>query len=131
MISSAMFERWVLRELDLLGERHPIVWYHLDGPGAIRHLPALLSRRYIRCIQYVPGAGHEPNGPAYVDLYRRVQAAGRCLEISTPVENVEYVIRRLRPEGLLVRTSVRTPEQGEELLRNAVKWSGTHSDGAS
>ena len=38
MISGAMFDDYVLPELDRLGERYGTIWYHLDGPGAVRHL---------------------------------------------------------------------------------------------
>lgn len=125
MLSPAHFEEWVLPELDRIGERFSMVRYHLDGAGALFHLPTLLGRPYIRCIQYVPGAGAEPNGPHWMDLYRRVQEAGRCLEISVPPEHVEYAIRRLRPQGLLVRTKANTPEEADELVDNAVKWAGS------
>jgi 5-methyltetrahydrofolate--homocysteine methyltransferase len=126
MISPAMFERWVLTEMDLMAEHYSFLWYHLDGPLAVKHLPALLARPYIRCIQYVPGDGADPNGPAWIDLYRRVQAGGRLLDLDAPIQNVEYLIRRLRPEALLIRTNVATREDGEELLHNAVKWAGSH-----
>ncbi len=127
MISPALFERWVLRELDLLSERYPKMWYHLDGPGAIKHLDALLGRPYIRCIQYVSGSGQAPNGPAWMDLYRRVQRAGRCLEMSAPREHFEFLVRRLRPEGLLIRTNARTPAEAEELADRARSWAGSHA----
>jgi hypothetical protein len=127
MISPALFERWVLREFDLLSERYPVMWYHLDGPGAIKHLDALLGRPYIRCIQYVPGSGQPPNGPAWMDLYRRVQAAGRCLEIAAPPEHAEFLIRRLKPQGLLLRTYAPTPQQADELADRARRWAGTHA----
>lgn len=126
MISPALFERWVLRELDLLSERYPVMWYHLDGPGAVKHLDALLARPYIRCIQYVPGAGQEPNGPAWAELYRRVQAAGRCLEVHAPRENVEWLARHLRPEGLLIRAGARTPQEADELVDLTRRWTGSH-----
>ena len=80
----------------------------------------------MRAIQYVPGAGQPPNGPDYLDLYRQVQAAGRCLDIDVPIENVELLIRHLRPEGLVIRTYVAKPELADELLDKAVKWCGTH-----
>lgn len=128
MISSNHFERYVMSEMDILGNYFDCIWYHVDGPHAIRHVPTLLTRPYIKAIQYVPGAGNPPNGPAYMDLYRRVQGAGRCLDINVPVENIEFLVRHLRPEGLILRTSVKTQEQADELLDNAVKWCGTNQD---
>jgi hypothetical protein len=131
MISEAMFDEYVLPELDRLGDRYGTVWYHLDGPGAVRHLPRLLSRSYIETIQYVPGDGAEPNGPAWLDLYREVQAADRCLDLDVPAENVEFLVRHLRPEGVMLRTHVDSPERAEELLRQAVRWCGTHAAAAT
>jgi hypothetical protein len=127
MISGAMFDQYVLPELDRLGERYGEVWYHLDGPGAVRHLPRLLSRPYIKAIQYVPGDGAEPNGPAWLDLYREVQAAGRCLDLDVPAEHVEFLVRRLRPEGVMLRTREDSPERADELLHLAGGWCGTHA----
>ncbi|MCC6444769.1 MAG: hypothetical protein IT210_15080 [Armatimonadetes bacterium] len=126
MISGEMFDRFVLAELDILAEHSPIIWYHLDGPGAVRHLPRLLSRPYIRAIQWVPGSGNPDNGPAYLDLYRQVQAAGRCLDLSAGPDNIEFLIRRLNPEGLVLRTWAASPEEADELIDNAVKWCGSH-----
>lgn len=126
MISKDLFERFALAEVDFLGEYYDRIWYHLDGPGAVRHLPSLLSRPHVRAIQYVPGDGAPLNGPYWMDLYKQVQAAGRCLDISVPIENVEFLIRNLNPEGLLISISVDTAGQAEELIHNAVKWCGTN-----
>jgi len=125
MISGEMFEKYVVRELELVAERYADIWYHLDGPGAIKHLPRLLAKPYIRVIQWVPGAGQPDNGPAWIELYRQVQKAGRGLDLSAGYGNVEYLIRRLRPEGLLIRTWVDSEEKADELLHNAVQWCGT------
>ncbi|HUS48321.1 MAG TPA: hypothetical protein VNA25_29500 [Phycisphaerae bacterium] len=126
MISRETFDRYVMADLDCTGERYDVVWYHLDGWGAVHHLPTLLSRPYIRVIQFVSTEGQPPNGPAFIDLYRRIQAAGRGLDISAPMENMEYLIRRLTPERLFLRTQADSIEQAEELLHNARKWCGTH-----
>jgi len=125
MISGEMFDRYVMREMDFLGERFERIWYHLDGPDAVRHAAKLLTRPYIKAIQYVAGSGVPPNGPHWMELYRQVQKAGRCLDLSAPLENMEFLIRHLRPEGLILRTCVETQEQADELLDNAVKWCGT------
>lgn len=126
MISGQAFEQFVMRELDILGRRYERIWYHLDGKGARRHLPRLLEAPYIKAIQYVSSPDEEPNGPAHMDLYRSIQDAGRCLDIAVPHESVEYLIRHLNPEGLVIRTCVPTSDHAEEMLENSVKWCGTH-----
>lgn len=126
MLSRDMFDHYVMCEMDLLGEYYDCIWYHVDGPGAIRHVSKLLTRPYIKAIQYVPGSGDPPNGEHYMVLYQQVQNAGRCLDIAVPLENMEFLIRHLRPEGLILRTTVKSPEQAQKLLHNAVKWCGTH-----
>lgn len=127
MISAEMFDTYVMREMDILAERYgPRLWYHVDGPDARRHTARLLEAPYMRAIQYVAGAGQPPNGPAYMDLYRQVQAAGRCLDIDVWGEHVEFIIRHLSPEGLVIRTGAGTPEEADELIDNAVRWAGTH-----
>jgi len=131
MISGEMFEQYVMHEMDMLAERYGLLWYHLDGPDAVRHAPALLGRPYLRALQYVPGAGQPPNGPHWMDLYRLVQKRGRCLDISVPREHVEYVVRRLRPEGLVVRTSAAGHEQADELVEQTAQWAGTHAGSES
>lgn len=126
MISTAMFEEYVLPELDSLGERYSRIWYHLDGWDARHHLPALLSRPYVKIVQYVSEPGKPCNGPHFMELYRQIQSAGRGLDIDLTSDDLEYVIRRLRPEGLIIRTKMDSPEQAQELLDQAVCWAGTH-----
>ena len=128
MISEEMFERYVVRELECVADRYTdCIWYHLDGPGAIKHLPRLLSKPYIRAVQWVPGAGQLENGPAWMDLYREVQRANKCLDLSVQSQdNVEYLIRHLRPEGLIIRTDAASQQQADELIQNAIKWCGSH-----
>jgi len=126
MISEDMFGRYVMRELNVLGDRYERIWYHLDGRGAKRHLKKLLEQPYIKAIQYIPSPDEPPSGPAHMDLYRQVQSAGRCLELYASADNIEYLIRHLRPEGLILRIRVGSPAEADELLANAVKWCGTH-----
>ncbi len=116
MISPAMFEEFVVPELQLVGERFGRVWYHLDGPGAERHLPRLLSLDAIRVVQWVPGAGRPPNGSAYLDLYRAIQAAGRIVHIAIPRGNVETVVKALDPALLCIETWCDSPAEAGDLL---------------
>ncbi|NLX07883.1 MAG: hypothetical protein GXY33_22305 [Phycisphaerae bacterium] len=124
MISSDLFERYVMVELDAVGERYERVWYHLDGPQAVRHLPTLLSRPYVKVIQYVPGSGAAENGPAWLDLYRQVQAAGRGLDLYVSLGTMEFLIRHLRPEGLVLRCGVHSPEEAQDWIDKAPRLAG-------
>ena len=76
-------------------------------------------------IQYVSAAGQPRNGPHFMDLYRQIQAAGRGVDIDVPAEHVEYLVRRLRPELLILRTRARTEEQAHEMVENAARWAGS------
>jgi len=129
MISRETFDRFVLAELDMLAEHYDYLWYH--ACGCKRHLVSLLTRPYIRAIQYAPSPKeHDLPVTAHIAFYCEIQAAGRCVDMSVSAKGVglktlEYVIRHLSPEGLVIHTSVETPEKAEQLLVDAVKWSGS------
>jgi len=99
MISPAMFEATILPA---------IVWemryldrniFHLDGPGALVHLDRLLSLEEMDGVQWVYGAGNEP-AARWIDVYRRCQAAGKCLLIYTvDLDDARAVAEAIRPEG--------------------------------
>jgi hypothetical protein len=121
-----MFNIYVMREFDLLAQYFPKIWYHLDGGNATHHLPTLLSRDYIKIIQYVAAPSEPRNGPGHIDLYRKVQAAGRGLDLHAPPENMEWLIRHLRPDGVVLSTYTASQDEAERLLENAEKWAGSH-----
>ena len=91
--------------------------YHLDGPGTIPHLDALLAIPELNGIQWVYGAG---SGPAtrWLDLYRRIQDAGKCIEVAvgSPSE-IEYLLDHLKPGGLrFCLGGSYSPEEAEAIL---------------
>ncbi|MHC4982703.1 MAG: hypothetical protein ACYTF6_06000 [Planctomycetota bacterium] len=90
---------FTLKEMEPLECSH----YHLDGPGALRYLDTLLACAQLNGVQWVFGSG---SGPAmkWLDVYRRIQAAGKSMEIhcSGPDEALEF-LEHLRPEGLWLR----------------------------
>ena len=124
MISPEVFEQIVLPELDWWSERYDTFLFHTCGYK--QHLELCLSRPYMKAIQYSPSVKEEPNGPAHIEFYRRIQEAGRRLDLQCPVENVEYLVRHLNPEGLSIGTRVQSVDEAEELLVNAVGWAGSH-----
>lgn len=124
MLSPEHFDEFVLPELDLLGNEFGAMWYHLDGGDARQHLPRLLSRPYVRVIQYVPNPQEAPNGMAHLALYREIQAAGRIVHIQVTKDQVEPLCRALDPRRLMLDLSwgCATPDEGRELLAAARRW---------
>lgn len=73
--------------------------FHLDGPGAARHIDALLEVPDIQAIQFTPGEG-TPSALAWLEMFRKVQAKGRSLFIMCPSAEAVEVRKALKPEGL-------------------------------
>ncbi|MCC7491088.1 MAG: hypothetical protein IT204_01995 [Fimbriimonadaceae bacterium] len=115
MLSPELFEFYVVPELEELTAWAGSAVYHLDGPGALQHLDRLLSLPRVHAIQWTPGTG-QAGGLAWLELYQRIQAAGKGLVISLPFDEVEAACRILRPEGLFILTGAASPAEGEELL---------------
>ncbi len=120
MVSGAMFREFflpeLLAEIDYLD--HSL--FHLDGPGAIRHLDTLLAVEKLGGIQWVPGPMPRPMLP-WLPMLKRIQAAGKRLHITVVPEEVEPLLRELAPEGLCLETQVGSPEEAEDLLRLATR----------
>ena len=122
MISGAMFRDVFLQGLanECRFLDHSI--YHLDGPGALRHLDDLLAIRELDALQWVCGAGNEGFG-RWVSVYQRAQAAGKAVWVSCGIEEVPEVMRALDPHGVCLAVhGVPSPEAGEHLLHEAERW---------
>ena len=118
MISPEMFDEFFLPYLEEQTEWVERTIYHLDGPGAARHLDSLLSLPRLTGIQWVPGAGAPPMSE-WMDLLRRVQQAGKLLFITCQDWEVEPILKGLSPEGLLVDVRTTTVQKGREILELA------------
>lgn len=96
--------------------------YHLDGPGALRHLDSLLSISSLNAIQWVYGAG---NGRAsdWIPVYQKIQAAGKGLQINLFPDEIDLFMRELKPNGLwLAIHDVGDRETGEAILKKMLTW---------
>jgi hypothetical protein len=79
MIGPDQFEAFVLPELVASCRRLTNPFYHLDGPGQLKHLDFLLSIPELKGIQWVPGDG-QPDITHWPDLYRKIRAAGKRIQ---------------------------------------------------
>jgi hypothetical protein len=99
--------------------------HELDGPGNVKHLPALLEIEALSAIQWVRGAGNIEAGSAleWVSLCRQVQAAGKVVTIGVDYDEVEPFLRETDPRRLFIVTTAPSVEAAEVLLENAKRWS--------
>lgn len=122
MVSEEMFEEFFLP--GIAGECRFLdaSLYHLDGPGALRHLDALLSIPELDAVQWVYGAG---NGRAsdWTHVYQRCQSAGKGVQVSIEPDELDWLITNLRPEGAWVSINgVQEPVHAEALLKRIAAW---------
>jgi hypothetical protein len=93
--------------------RHAL--YHWDGPGALVHTADLLASRGLFSMAYVPGAGRGQH-IGYVELFKRVQAGGKAVQVHGTPEQIKYMHRELRPEKAHYHTRCEGEEEAEALL---------------
>lgn len=126
MISKPMFDRFFLPYVEEQTRLVQRTVYHLDGPGAVRHLESLLDLPHLTAIQWVPGAG-APSMSHWLPLLRRIQARGKGLCLSCEPGEVETLTTQLEPEGLFLSTSAATPEEADALVAIAARARGQRS----
>jgi len=80
MISPRMFDEFCLPELISTAGKLYKPFYHLDGPGELRHLDSLLVPGEIAGIQWAMGAG-EPERMDWRETYRKIGRAGRKMQV--------------------------------------------------
>jgi hypothetical protein len=122
MISKAMFDDVFLPGIVEECRHAEASIYHLDGPDALRHLDSLLGIKELSAIQWVFGAGHGRSSD-WVHIYKRCQAAGKGLQINMGVDEIEFFMENLHPEGLWISLGgVQSREHFAALEKKIAGW---------
>jgi len=122
MISDSMFAEVFLPDLVRECRHMDRCIYHLDGPRALRFLDPLLALPEIHAIQWVAGANYD-YWADWIEVYQRIQAAGKAFCIYMPLEDLDPLFEVLRPEGAWVMLSgVRDRETAERALKAVARW---------
>ena len=90
MISPQMFEEFIM---PILVEECRFLErsiYHLDGPGALKHLDMILSIPELDAAQWVPGAGNEGYA-RWVEVYQR--SSGLAKDAGTSMSRAAPALR--------------------------------------
>ena len=115
MVSPRMFRRFFLPALAQQVDWIERTVYHLDGPGQIPHLDAILDLPKLRAIQWIP----TPDRPAMLDwvpLLRRIQAAGKGVVVACTPEEVLPLLDSLDPGELILTTGCASIPEANDLL---------------
>jgi hypothetical protein len=122
MVSKAMFDDVFLPGIAAECRFYEASIYHLDGPNALQHLDSLLGIPELNGIQWVYGAGHG-RATDWLHVYKKVQAAGKGMQIWAQPDEIDTLIENLRPQGVWLGVSgVQTAEEGRAIIDKVAKW---------
>jgi hypothetical protein len=127
MISKAMFDEVFLPGLTRECQALDRSIYHLDGPGALRHLDSILSIPELDALQWVFGAGNE-GFHRWIKVYQEAQARGKSILVNCTIDEIPQVMQTLSPRGLFLDVQgVPDRESGEAMLKELARWTrGLH-----
>ena len=80
MISPDMFRSFCIEDTIECIEHVDYALYHLDGPGALRHLPEILDIERLHTVQWVYGNGN-PMPSHWLDMLHQIQDAGKAIQV--------------------------------------------------
>lgn len=115
LISTDMFEEFIIKGLeDELNFVNGSI-YHLDGPGNLKHLDRLLKLDRLTGVQWCQGISSPP-AREYIDVYQKIQAAGKCMQIYADPEDMEPLCWALEPEGVNICINAKNETDANELI---------------
>jgi hypothetical protein len=123
MISTEMFERYFLPGIAEECRFYERSIYHLDGPGALRHLDSILQIKELDAVQWVCGSGRE-GFARWLDVYKKIQNAGKGMPLSISLDELPLVFEALRPEGVWFSSisGITDRETADSVLKRIEKW---------
>jgi len=125
MISPAMFQEFFLPGIQEECRFLDRSIYHLDGPGALKHLDALLEIDDLDAVQWVPGEGNQ-GFEKWILVYQKIQKANKGVQIlDLELSDLDLLIDNLKPDGLYIPgiKGVNDEESCNEVIRRLERWS--------
>ena len=119
MISVEDYRRFVQPFIREQCQKIDYTLYHLDGVGAMHHLPALLEIEELNAIQWTPGVG-EPQGgsPKWYDLYKKILAAGKSIMACwVTLDELRPLLDNIGGNGVHIEMDFHNEDEVEKALR--------------
>lgn len=116
MISSDMFEEFIMEELERTTEWLDHSIYHLDGIEQTRFLDQLLSVRKLNMIQWSRVAG-QPGIMENFHYIRKIQEAGKGIIIELWKHELDAILDNVSPKGrILIVWDAEDPKEAEDIV---------------
>jgi len=121
MVSPDDFDRFYLPSMqkEIRHMTHNI--FHLDGKGMLRHLDRILEQPEIHAIQWVQGVGDDLPIMQWLDVIRKIQAAGKGVVVDLMLEELESFMAVMKPQGLYLCLAAEESDQ-PAILKRLEKW---------
>lgn len=127
MISQDDYRRFVQPFIREQCQKIDYTLYHLDGVGAMHHLPALLEIEELNAIQWTPGVG-EPQGgsPKWYDLYKKILAAGKSVMACwVTLDELKPLLDHIGADGVHLEMDFHNEKEVEQAMRIVEEYTGS------
>ena len=116
MISEQMGREFAIPELTEESKWLDASIYHLDGPGALKHLDSLLDIPELNGIQWVPGAG-QASATHWIPVLQKIQNAGKLIQMYVDPGEIEELCRHLKPEGVMLAAYCAREQDAKDIMK--------------
>lgn len=110
-----LFRRWVAPCLEKDAALVKNCWFHWDGPDALRHADDLLAMPFLHTMSYVPSPG--VSHVAHIELYRKVQKAGKAVLVGGTFDECKILHRELDPALTAYSLGAGSAREMDEILK--------------
>lgn len=119
MLSEEDYRRFVQPFIREQCQKIDYTLYHLDGVGAMRHLPALLEIEELNAIQWTPGVGQPQGGdPKWYELYKQIIAGGKSvLACWVTLDQLRPLLDNIGGDGVHLEMDFHNEEEVEQAMR--------------
>lgn len=130
MISPGHYRRFVLPSLHKQVKKFDHSLYHLDGPDAIKHVPAIMELEELDALQWTCGAGQPDGGcEKWYPIYDQVREAKKGLWIQIYdgyvddwIRGTDRIVDRYGIRSLYLQYPCMSERDADKLMNHAEKY---------
>lgn len=95
--------------------------FHMDGKGVAKNLDSILTLPNLTGIQWDQGCGLDQPILQWIPMIRKIQAAGKSVILDLRPEELDEVMKRVDPAGILLWINA-DPSSQTAILKKVQRW---------